>query len=121
MSSSGYLCGRVHCTHSVSLQWDVVATAVGNKFSLQAIEGGVKSSCKSRVGVQQLSTVSSSACLYSGYLLSPYSCGIRILSAMEYGARSFFYIVSSFPEHNYWSCVMEFQKLFSSFCLAKDI
>ena len=91
----------------MSLQWDVVATAVGNKLSLQAIGGGVKSSCKSRVGVQQLSTVFSSACLYSGYLLSPYSCGIRILSAMKYGARSSFilsaHFLSTFTEVVLWS------------------
>ena len=32
-------------------------------------------------------TVSSS--VYSGYLLSTYSCGIRVLSDMEYGVRPF--------------------------------
>ena len=63
-----------------------------------------------------LCTVSSS--VYSGSLLSTYSCGIRILSAMEYGVRHFscsFYchLASSFTEH--WICGMEFQKLFLSF------
>ena len=52
-----------------------------------------------------LGTVSSS--VYSGYLLSTYSFGIRILSAMKYGVRPFFdvdYIVSPLLELWYMYC-----------------
>jgi len=63
-------------------------------------------SCDSNVLV-----LSPQVTVYSGYLLlSTYSCGIRILSAKEYGVRPS-------PEHNYWSCGMEFQKLFSTRCV----
>ena len=54
--------------------------------------------------------------VYGGYLHAELiQLWIRILSAMEYGVRPFLMhrlYCQPFPEHNYWSCGMEFQKLF---------
>ena len=41
-----------------------------------------------------------------GYLLITYSCGIRVVL---WGQGGLDYTVSPFPEHNYWSCGMEFR------------
>lgn len=86
------------CTHSEALLWN--STAAGTK-----IIGGNLESCKLTIRVQylcmnkckplvyaiptysHLCTVSAS--VYSGYFLSTYSCGIRILSAMGNAIRLF--------------------------------
>ena len=108
--------------HTLCRYSGVAATAVGNKFSLQAI--GLKS-CKSRVRVQQLSTnkyipLVSCDSTFRHCLLKCMSIQWIFAEPIElwdqdslsYGVWSqvFFdvvYIVSSFPEHNYWSCGME--------------
>ena len=100
MCSSGQLCGWVHCTHSVSLQWgssyscrQQIQSPSNWPEELQVKGEGSTAQYEQVYSIgfvtPHFDTVSSSACLYSGYLLSPQSCGIRILSAMEYGARSF--------------------------------
>ena len=112
-----------HIVHTLSLLW--IGSYCCRQQHLQTIGCALKSS-KLRMRVQHLCmnknvllvscdsnvlVLSPQVTVYSGYLLlSTYSCGIRILSAKEYGVRPS-------PENNYWSCGMEFQKLFSTRCV----
>ena len=96
---------------------------------LQAFGGGLKS-CNLRVRVQYLST-----CIFHWFPVTPAYLHLCTVSSsvyiqlwnwnsLSYGVWSqpFFgvvYTVSAFPEHNYWSCGLEFQKLFSSCCSAR--
>ena len=116
--------------HTLCCYSGVVATAVGNKFSLQAI--GLKS-CKSRVRVQQHSTnkyiplVSCDSTFRYSLLKWIFAEPIELWNqdSLSYGVWSqvFFDVVhsvSSFPDHNYWSCGMEVSQALLQLLLILD-
>ena len=81
----------IHCTHCVTL----LATVAARQHGLKVFGGGLES-CKLRKRVQHLGMNTFVSCalspevmVYSVYLLSTYSCGTRVLSAMGYGVRPF--------------------------------